>query len=242
MIEKLDFDKNSALIIVDVQNDFCPNGDLPVPEGERVVPLINAYVEQALESRIPIFASRDWHPVDHVSFSGQDGNWPPHCIQDHEGAGFHKDLALTQDTVVVSKGVRLDRDQNSAFDETGLAAYLRKKDIESLFICGLALDMCVLSTVMDAINSGFATSLILEATRPVDYQDGIAAVEKMKQAGASVLGEYKAPKPAAASPKSDTDEEWEQPVCAKAPEWAEHQRFEDDDEPCDDGRTGKLDR
>ncbi|MFO7965883.1 MAG: isochorismatase family protein [Desulfobacterales bacterium] len=234
-----------ALLIIDVQVDFCPGGALAIQEGDQVVPVINEWIQTALERRVPICASRDWHPGQHISFQDEGGNRPPHCLQDSKGAFFHEDLALTDQTVIITKGVRFDKDQHSVFDETGFDAFLKRQGIERLLICGLALDECVLATAMDARKLGFGVHLILDGTRPVDYHNGFEAVEKMKSAGVVMHGSFHAPKPEEkgyGSTETALDISEEIPVCTKAPEWAEHERLEDDDQPCDDGRTGKLDR
>lgn len=178
-----------ALLIVDVQNDFCPGGALAIEKGDEVVSVLNPWIENAFQKGVPVYASRDWHPVGHISFTDQGGNWPPHCIQDTAGAAFHKDLALPANTVVVTKGVRFDRDQNSAFDGTGLAEELRRNGIERVFVGGLALDVCVQASVLDALDEGFETVLLLSATRPVTEEGGRKAAEKMKEAGAVILGD-----------------------------------------------------
>lgn len=180
------FKPGDALLIVDVQNDFCPGGALPIEEGDRVVSVINPWIEAAREKGVPVYASRDWHPVGHVSFSEQGGDWPPHCVQDTPGAAFHKDLNLPANTVVITKGVRFDQDQNSAFDQTGLAEEFRRSGIHRVFVAGLALDVCVQATVIDALNEGFETVVLLSATRPVTEEGGRIAVENMKKTGAVI--------------------------------------------------------
>lgn len=177
-----------ALIIVDVQNDFCPGGALPIENGNAVVPILNRWIAAAVNRNVPVYASRDWHPAGHVSFRQSGGPWPPHCLQDSEGARFHPDLKLPDSTVIVTKGVRFDRDQNSAFDQTGLARHLRKAGIKRLWIGGLAEDVCVLATVLDARRKGFEVILIREATRPVTPRGGKEARRKMQEAGAAVTG------------------------------------------------------
>ena len=230
--------KGDALLIIDVQNDFCPGGALPIEESDKVIPVINKWISMATETNTPVYASRDWHPQGHLSFEKEGGKWPPHCLQDSHGALFHKDLALTKNTIIVTKGTRFDKDQNSAFDETGLQIDLKRKNIEQLFICGLALDVCVFDTVMDALNFSFNVHLILEGTRPVNYYDGLSVIEKMKQAGANIDGNYTATKLSLNSNNAKHESEQEMDVCTKAPDFAEHQRFSDADEPCDDGRNG----
>lgn len=178
-----------ALLIVDVQNDFCPGGALAIEKGDAVVPVLNRWTAQASEKGLPVYASRDWHPAGHVSFRDQGGSWPPHCIQDTPGAAFHQDLNLPADTVVVTKGVRFDQDQNSAFDQTGLAEEFRRRQVRRVFVGGLALDVCVQASVLDALDEGFEAVLLLSATRPVIAEGGERAVESMKKAGAVISGQ-----------------------------------------------------
>jgi nicotinamidase/pyrazinamidase len=173
-----------ALIVVDVQNDFCPGGALPIDNGDRVVPVLNRWIEAAGRRQLPVFASRDWHPVGHISFEESGGTWPPHCIQDSEGARFHPDLKLPEDVVKITKGVRFDQDQNSAFDETGLAHKLREEGIDRLFVGGLAEDVCVRATVLDGIREGFEVVVIEDATFPVTPEGGEACRREMSTAGA----------------------------------------------------------
>jgi nicotinamidase/pyrazinamidase len=178
-----------ALIVVDVQNDFCPGGALAVPEGDAVIPLLNDWIAAAADKGVPVYASRDWHPKNHVSFQAQGGPWPPHCVQDTAGAGYHPDLKLPDDAVKVTKGVRFDHDQNSVFDETGLATQLRRDGIKRLWVGGLAQDVCVRATVLDAHKAGFEVNVILEATRPITEEGGAEARREMSEAGAGVVTE-----------------------------------------------------
>lgn len=173
-----------VLIVVDVQNDFCPGGALPVPDGDAVVLVLNAWIAHAQRTGNLVVASRDWHPRQHISFEGQGGPWPEHCLQDSEGAAFHPELELPDDVVKVSKGVRLDKDQYSAFDDTGLAAFLRERGAERLWVGGLAQEVCVHATIMSAREAGFDTVLIAEATRPIDAEAGRKALQAMQHAGA----------------------------------------------------------
>lgn len=175
-----------ALIIVDVQNDFCPGGALPIEEGDEVVPVLNRWIEAAEAKGVPVYASRDWHPVGHPSFDTEGGPWPPHCIQDTPGAAFRPDLRLPGDVVKVTKGVRFDQDQNSAFDQTGLAEHLRKAGVNRIWVGGLAKDVCVLATVLDGCGSGLEVRVIRDATRAVTPAGGDQAEDKMRHAGASM--------------------------------------------------------
>jgi nicotinamidase/pyrazinamidase len=173
-----------ALIIVDVQNDFCPGGALPIERGGEVVPVLNRWIAAAVAKHVPIYASRDWHPLGHISFNQQGGPWPPHCIQDTEGARFHTELQLPDSVIKITKGVRFDQDQNSVFDQTGLTYQLRLTGIKRLWVGGLAEDVCVLATVLDARRGDFDVVLIENATRPVSADGSERARRQMREAGA----------------------------------------------------------
>jgi nicotinamidase/pyrazinamidase len=179
--------QGDALLIVDVQKDFCAGGKLAVPDGDAVVPVLNGWIEAAGRAGVPVIASRDWHPREHVSFAPQGGPWPEHCVQDTAGAEFHDALELPDTAVRVSKGTAFDRDAYSAFDGTGLESFLRRHGIERLFVGGLAEDVCVRSTVLDARRSGFDTHLIAAATRPVDGAAHERVLEEMRKAGARIV-------------------------------------------------------
>lgn len=184
---QITFEEGDALLVVDVQKDFCPGGALPIEGGHEVVPVLNRWIEIALLLQAPVYASRDWHPVRHVSFKEEGGDWPPHCLQDSDGALFHPDLKLPEKVMKITKGVRFDQDQNSVFDQTGFARQLKRDGVQRLIVGGLAQDVCVLASVLDAIQSGFAVRLILEATRPVNPESGRRAIEDMKASGAVIL-------------------------------------------------------
>jgi nicotinamidase/pyrazinamidase len=173
-----------ALLVVDVQIDFCPGGALPIPRGDEVVPVLSRWIAEAAQAGVPVYASRDWHPRHHVSFTGSGGQWPPHCLQDSDGARFHPDLRLPASAVIVTKGVRFDRDQYSAFDETGLAIEMRARGVQRLWVGGLAQDVCVRATVLDARRHGFEVIVLTDGTRPVTPIGGREANEEMRRAGA----------------------------------------------------------
>lgn len=177
-------DSADALLLVDIQNDFCPGGALAIAQGDAVVPVANEWIAAARAARVPVLASRDWHPLEHASFIEQGGPWPVHCVQDTDGARFRADLDLRADDVRISKGNAFDKDANSAFEDTGLASYLHRKGIERLWVGGLAEDVCVLHTVLDACKAGFQTHLITAATRPVDPGARDAVRQQMRDAGA----------------------------------------------------------
>ena len=179
-----------ALIIVDCQNDFMPGGALAVPEGDKIVPIIN----QIQDKFDVIIATKDWHPEGHCSFKEQGGPWPIHCIQGTVGAELHKDIG--QAHYVVEKGVDLDVDSYSGFYDnekkksTGLTAILEGTGIYEVYICGLALDYCVKFTALDAVSEGFKATVIFEATKAVNVNpgDGFKAIGDMVEAGVRVLG------------------------------------------------------
>jgi nicotinamidase/pyrazinamidase len=173
-----------AVIAVDVQLDFCPGGALPIEHGDDVIPVLNHWIAAAADAGVPVFASRDWHPLHHLSFKESGGEWPVHCVQDSPGARFHPNLTLPDSAIVVTKGVRFDQDQYSAFDQTGLAHELRKRGVRRVWIGGLAQDVCVRATVLDARREGFDAIVIADATRPVTRAGGERANEEMRRAGA----------------------------------------------------------
>ena len=181
-------ERGYALVIVDVQNDFCPGGSLAVPDGHEVVPVLNLWIESAVDAGIPIFASRDWHPANHISFQQRGGPWPPHCVQGTRGAEFHPDLRLPASANIISKAATADEDSYSAFGGTDLAQKLNAEGVRRIWVGGLALDYCVQATVLDGLNEAFTVHLILGATRAVTVQpgDGQRAVDRMREAGAVI--------------------------------------------------------
>jgi len=177
--------RTDAVLIVDVQNDFCPGGALPVAEGDHVVPVLNRWIEAAQQVGAWIIASRDWHPSNHLSFREHGGTWPPHCVQNTRGAKFHPALKLPENVLIVSKGTDADRDDYSDFEMTGLARELRSNCIRRLWVGGLAQDVCVHATVLDGLKAGFEVHLIKDATRPLNATPGAGelAVQEMQAAG-----------------------------------------------------------
>jgi len=178
--------KTDALIIVDVQNDFCPGGALPVPEGDQVIPVLNDYIKTFKKANAKTFATRDGHPPNHISFKAQGGPWPPHCIQDSEGAKFHPDLKLLSDTTIVSKAMDPHKEAYSGFDGTELADKLKTQGVTRVFVGGLATDYCVKNTVLDARKLGFKAVLLLDAIRGINAEpdDVTKAIAKMTKSGA----------------------------------------------------------
>lgn len=178
-----------ALIVVDVQVDFLPGGALPVREGDRVVPLLNRYIAHFGAAGRPVYASRDWHPADHVSFTSQGGSWPPHCVAHSPGADFAPGLLLPPDVRIVSKAQDRAEEAYSAFQGTDLASQLREAGITRVFIGGLATDYCVLETVLGALQAGLQVVVLEDAIRAVNLRpdDGTQALEIMGQGGAVSL-------------------------------------------------------
>lgn len=193
-----------ALLIVDVQNDFCPGGALAVPNGDRVIEPLNRIISHL--SLFPgakgwlIVASRDWHPAEHCSFKEQGGLWPPHCIQDTSGACLHRNLNVhTLNGVVVEKGFKRNEDSYSAFGGSvvlshmgtfgirfSLEEILKKLTIEGVYIGGLATDYCVKATALDAVRNGFKTYLLTDACRAVNVKPGDEALALNEMANAGV--------------------------------------------------------
>jgi nicotinamidase/pyrazinamidase len=180
--------KKRALIVVDVQNDFCPGGALAVPNGDEVVAPINGLIEEFLSRGEPVFKSRDWHTARTKHFAAYGGAWPVHCVQETRGAEFHPELIDDPRIEVISKGMG-DEDNYSAFDGTDLAKRLRASGVEEVWVGGLATDYCVKNTVLDALREGFKVKAVANAMRPVELKpgDGERAVEEMRQAGAIIV-------------------------------------------------------
>lgn len=186
---------SKALVIVDVQNDFCPGGALAVQEGDRVVPVLNRYIEKFTQAGMPIFFTRDWHPPRTAHFNTDGGLWPPHCIQGSKGAEFHPALKLGSDTVILSKGMAVDEDSYSGFDAVdwrgvALGDVLRQSGIGRIYVGGLATDYCVKQTVLDGLKRGFQVVLLQDGISGVNLQaeDSDRAIESMVKAGVTVGG------------------------------------------------------
>lgn len=182
---------SEALIVVDVQNDFCPGGALPVREGDTVVPVFNKYLVRAAAAGMPIFASRDWHPAETKHFAAFGGLWPPHCIQGTFGAEFHRDLRLPPGAQICSKGTSAIEEGYSMLDAHLLDGRemldaLRSLGVKRLHVGGLATDYCVRATVLDGLRHAFDVFVLEDASRPVDVVegDGERAMREMLAAGA----------------------------------------------------------
>jgi len=174
-----------ALIIVDMQNDFMPGGALPVPEADKIVDTVNAYIDHFVTRGALVVATRDWHPPNHISFAERGGPWPPHCVQNTWGAQFHPNLRLPESAIIVSKAFLPDKEAYSGFDGTDLEFILRSRGIRRVFIAGVATDYCVRATALDAVRLGFETFLLVDAVKGVDIPKGSIekALNEMLDAG-----------------------------------------------------------
>lgn len=206
-LQPQDIDRRSdALLVIDVQNDFCPGGGLAVTDGDAVVPVINRLMPHFDE----VLLTQDWHPAGHGSFAsahpgraafetarlayGEQTLWPDHCVQGTPGADFHRDLNTTPARLIIRKGFRPGIDSYSAFFEndrstpTGLAGYLRERGLKRLFLCGLATDYCVAYSALDARAERFEAVVLLDACRAIDLGGSLnAALTRMQWAGAQLV-------------------------------------------------------
>ncbi|MDI2595486.1 bifunctional nicotinamidase/pyrazinamidase [Pseudomonas sp. 681] len=195
-----------ALLVIDVQNDFIPGGELAVPGGDVIVPLINRLGERFKQ----VIIAQDWHPPGHASFApshpgrkpyeviqlpyGEQTLWPIHCVRDTPGAQLHADLHLPHAQLIIRKGCNPDIDSYSAFKEadrtttTGLAGYLKERGIDTVYLVGLALDFCVMFSALDARTAGFNTFVVMDACRAIDLDGSLAAaIDRMQVAGVNLI-------------------------------------------------------
>lgn len=180
--------EGDALIIVDIQNDFLPGGALAVPDGDAVIPVLNRCASAFERANLPVFATRDWHPVNHCSFRAQGGPWPVHCVAGTPGAAWPAELILPRSTRVISTGVEPNAEGYSGFEGTALASTLRELGCKRLFIGGLATDYCVRATALDALKEGFEVFILEDAVRAVDVRpgDGARALAELTEKGAHI--------------------------------------------------------
>jgi nicotinamidase/pyrazinamidase len=196
MTERIAIGESDVLLVVDVQNDFCPGGQLPVPRGDEIVPLVNALAERFKH----VVLTQDWHPPGHLSFAsahpgrkpyetimvayGPQILWPDHCVQGTSGADFHPALSIPRAELVLRKGYHREIDSYSAFYEndrrthTGLAGYLRERGFRRVFLAGLAFDFCVRYSAEDAVREGFEAVVIEDACRGIDVEGSVAATRQ----------------------------------------------------------------
>jgi nicotinamidase/pyrazinamidase len=186
-------DSTQALLIVDVQNDFCTGGTLAVPEGESVVPPLRRLAQQFAALGLPVYATRDWHPADSRHFAVNGGLWPVHCVQGTPGARLREDLKLPSNVQLVSKGqTRTDDGYSAVAGEVAgrgtLLEDLKTRGVDKVIVGGLATDYCVKHSVLDLLSQGYAVTLLTDAIRAVDVKpgDGQRALDEMTRAGASL--------------------------------------------------------
>lgn len=189
VVEGILIDKDTALIITDVQYDFCPGGALPVEDGDKIIPIFNKYIEKFKRAEGYIFATRDWHPPGHISFKEQGGIWPTHCVQGTEGAEFHKDLNLPEDVIIISKATKRDEEAYSSFKGTELDNILKEKRIRKILIGGLATDYCVKNSIIDALSLDYEVYFLEDVSKGVDLEEGDSerAINEMVEKGAKKI-------------------------------------------------------
>lgn len=180
-----------ALLVVDIQNDFCPGGALGVAEGDKIIPGLNRYIEIFSERALPVFITRDLHPENTRHFKKFGGVWPEHCVEGTEGAEFHPDLKVPPGAVIISKGMDPREDSYSAFQGadpggTGLSERLKDYGVDEIFVGGIATDFCVKYTALDALRAGLKVNILMDAIKGVNLKpaDSEEAIEEMAAKGA----------------------------------------------------------
>ncbi len=191
-----------ALIVTDIQIDFLPGGALPVKDGDQIIPILNEYVKVFNNSGLRIFATRDWHPPNHISFKQQGGPWPPHCIQNSSGAEFSPSLKLPPNVTIISKATDPSREAYSAFESTDLAKQLKEAGISRIFVGGLTTDYCVKDTALDGLKLGFEVVWLGDASLGINVKPGDIerAIQEMNKSGAEQAALDNFPEPTATPP------------------------------------------
>lgn len=174
-------DRSCALIIIDIQKDFLPSGTLPVPDSDKIITVINRYIELFASKKLPIFATRDWHPANHISFKQRGGVWSMHCVKDTQGADFPDDLKIPRSATIISKGTEADKEAYSGFNGTDLARRLEQGGVNCVMVGGIATDYGVKNTVLDAIKLGISVILLEDAVKGI--RDNNGAVKEMCSQG-----------------------------------------------------------
>jgi nicotinamidase/pyrazinamidase len=187
-------DRQSALLVVDIQKDFCGGGALAAPGGDDIIPAVNRHLAEARAHQIPVYATRDWHPEQTSHFKEYGGTWPPHCVQGTPGAQFHPDLRLPPGAIIVNKGDDPQRHGYSAFDGhtsdgKPLLDDLRDRHITRVYVMGIATDYCVRESALDALRAGLEVRILANAITGIDVHPGDAqrALDEMSAAGAQVV-------------------------------------------------------
>lgn len=185
---KLRLTQKDALILVDIQNDFC-TGTLAVSGALEIIGKANNYIELFRNNNLNVFVTRDWHPINHSSFKEYGGIWPKHCVQNTFGAQFYKDLRLTEDNYIISKATEVEKDAYSGFDNTQLHGMLQDRGVKRLFVGGISTDYCVKATILDALNLDYTTFFLSDASCAVDINDtdGQTAINQMLDGGAILI-------------------------------------------------------
>ena len=178
-----------ALVVVDIQKDFCPGGALPVREGDKVIGPINALINAFESESLPVVFTRDWHPRDHCSFKSRGGTWPPHAVRGTDGAKFPSTLHVSRGATIISKAMQKDVEAYSGFQGTDLSARLKSMAVSEVYVAGLATDYCVKRTVVDGIGEGFAVFLVSDCVRGVNLRrtDSATAFREMVARGARTV-------------------------------------------------------
>lgn len=178
-----------SLLVIDVQKDFCEGGILAARDTGSLLGPLNQAVLAASSARIPVIFTRDWHPVDHGSFVGQGGPWPAHCVQNTEGSEFAPGLTIPKNSLILNKGVAQSDDGYSMFVGTPLLEWLHRDNIESIAVCGIATEYCVLESVKDGLKNQFKVFLLTDLIRPIerDVGDAEKALAEMELLGATTM-------------------------------------------------------
>lgn len=179
----------AALVVVDVQNDFCPGGALAVAGGDSIIPSLNRVISAFRKSRLPVVFTRDWHPRNHCSFREQGGAWPRHCVARTRGAGFHPMLNVPRGSIIVSKAKAPDLEAYSGFHDTDLEERLKRLGVGKLFVGGLATDYCVKQTALDGLGAGFDVYVMTDCIKGVNLRksDSSAALGLVRKRGAKLI-------------------------------------------------------
>lgn len=179
---------DDALVLTDIQNDFLPGGALEILNADQVIPPLNQLIGAFEKSRLPIIATRDWHPENHCSFKEQGGPWKKHCVQDTPGALFSEKLRFPSRAVVISKATQANKEAYSAFSDTSLHETLLAKGVKRIFIGGLATDFCVYFTTKDALKLGYQVVILKDAVRGIDLHPGDSekALNELQTLGATL--------------------------------------------------------
>ncbi|KAI9204944.1 pyrazinamidase/nicotinamidase [Polychytrium aggregatum] len=178
-----------VLVVVDVQNDFLPGGALGVPLGNDILPGLYKFIQQARDHSIPVAATRDWHPTNHVSFKARDGPWPPHCVRETKGAEFPDGFPVYNigSNLAILKGTTADKDAYSGFDGTDLDVQLKQLNVRRVFVCGIATEYCVLATAQDAHKLGYEVFVLEDLISAVEPERTDEILSVMRQEGINIL-------------------------------------------------------